>query len=151
MSISSFEADLRSGEVERCSQAVRDASDLGWPAAMIASAVLRDPGQPKRSRAWALQVLSLFQATHAEFVASAAIAALRDSYAGVRANALAILGTLRQADAVKAISALLSDTETDPTALDERLTIADAAARALQAIGTSEALRELHKGKGRSA
>ena len=146
MSISTFEANLRSGEMERCIRAARDASGLGWPAALIASEVLRDSEQPKRSRAWALQVLSLFQATDGEFVASAAIAALRDSYAGVRANALVILGTLRQADAVKPISALLSDTETDPTALDERSTIADAAARALQAIGTSEALRELHKG-----
>ena len=147
MSISTFEANLRSGEVERCIRAAQDAPDLGWPAALIASEVLRDSEQPKRSRAWALQVLSLFQATDAEFVASAAIAALRDGYAGVRANALVILGTLRQADTVKPISALLSDTETDPTALDETSTIADAAARALQAIGTSEALRELHKGR----
>ena len=147
MSIETFETNLRSGEIEGCIKAVQEASDLGWPAARIADAVLRDSGQPKRSRAWALQALSLFQATHAEFVASAAIAALRDSYAGVRANALVILGRLRQADAVKPISALLTDMEVDPTAWDERSTIADAAARALQAIGTSEALRELHKGR----
>jgi HEAT repeat protein len=147
VSIETFEANLRSGEIEGCIQAVREASDLGWPAARIADAVLRDSEQPKRSRAWALQALSLFQATHAEFVASAAIAALRDSYAGVRANALAILGRLRQADAVKPISALLTDMEVDPTAWDDRSTVAEAAARALQAIGTAEALRELHKGR----
>ena len=67
MSISTFEANLRSGEVERCIRAARDAPDLGWPAALIASEVLRDSEQPKRSRAWALQVLSLFQATDVEW------------------------------------------------------------------------------------
>ena len=148
MSVAAFEADLRSGEPERCIRAVQAATELGRPAAEIANAVLRDSGQPKRSRTWALQVLAQFQATHAEFVAAAAIAALRDSYAGIRANALAILASLRQADAVKPISALLTDMDIDPTAWDDTSTIADAAVRALQAIGTSEALREVHKSGG---
>jgi len=55
---------------------------------------------------------------------------------------------LGQADAVKPIAALLTDEEIDPTAGDDKSTIADAAVRALEAIGTSEAIQEVHNRAG---
>jgi hypothetical protein len=141
LTVEAFKAGLLSDDLAtRLHTAIRS-EEIGASALTVATDLLSDQSLPSQTRVWALQAAARFLPSHPEAVNAAAIQALSDPAAEVRAVALQILDQSRPSTAIAAIAALQSDTAPNPLWWsDEGGTIGTTASDLLRSIGTTAAL-----------
>jgi HEAT repeat protein len=137
-------AALSSPDLEKRIDAVGELVERGELVRPILISVLTEPSLPVLPRVWAMIALS--QGGHVDdpAVPAALVSCLTDSSALIRRSAIDMLGELRAVSAVPHLAACLADHTPIPEAwFDDTATPAQAAKRALEAIGSPEAFAAL--------
>ena len=112
--------------------------------------LIADPDAPVIARVWAMIAICQIKDDARQLASRAIVSSLSAIEAIVRRSALETLGTLKVDWAVQQIADSLNDDEPIPEAwFDDGASPSQAARRALEAIGTPEALRILGTSSGK--
>jgi len=139
-------AALGSPDISVRIETIASLAQQSYAARPALAALIADPVVPVLTRVWAMIAVCHVRDDDRELTSRAIVQSLSAAEAIVRRSALETLGTLQVGWAVARIADHLNDNEPIPEAwFDDSATPSQAARRALETIGTPEALELLLK------